>query len=244
MSAAVVCFMRSMCLVAANLILWSGLFSAVAASEPWSRAVIVDERLAALRQAPAFDAPLVRRLTRGRRVMVTGTRRSPEGIEFCRVAVTRRTRGWLQRESLIFPNKMREDERLLRLINESEGFDRVARSRLFLQYYPQSKLRSAALAASAEAAEQAAFELTRAARRRFAKEKLSGHGAPAYTYYLNFSGLDRYNRQGINFVFNEQSSRFYYNGAHWREILRRYPGSAEARRARASLAANKRAEAP
>ncbi|MEJ7617922.1 MAG: hypothetical protein WKF30_13390 [Pyrinomonadaceae bacterium] len=223
--------MRSMRLVAASLILWSGLCLAVAAREPWSRAVVVDERLAALRQSPAFDAPLVRRLSRGRRVTVMATRRGPEGIEYCRVAVTRRTRGWLQRESLIFPNKIHEDERLLRLINESEGFDRIARSRLFLQYYPQSKLRPVALAASAEAAELAALELTRAARRRFTKEKLSGQTAPEYTYYLNFSGLDRYNRQGINFIFNRQSSSFYYNGAHWREILRRYPRSAEAQRA-------------
>lgn len=234
--------MRSSCLLTVASVLWCLPLNGEARQHKspviW-RAVIIDERLAALRQAPAFDAPLLRRLGRGRQVTVTAVRRSAEGVDFCRTVVTRRTRGWLQRESLIFPHRKDEDERLRRLIDESGGFDRLVRAQIFLKSFPHSKHRPAVLAAAAETAEKVAGDLTRAARRRLAPEKLSAHNAPEHTYYLNFSGLDRYRRQGIRFVFRRRDNSFGYDGAHWREILRRHPHSAEAERARASLAAHK-----
>jgi hypothetical protein len=50
------------------------------------------------------------------------------------------------------------------------------------------------------------------------------------------NGLDRYRRQGIDFVFDEQAKQFHYDGAAWRELVRRYPRSAEATEARQRLA--------
>jgi hypothetical protein len=52
---------------------------------------------------------------------------------------------------------------------------------------------------------------------------------------MNYSGLDRYNRQGVTFVFDRSSKRFHYEGAAWREILQRYPNSMEADEARKRL---------
>jgi hypothetical protein len=52
---------------------------------------------------------------------------------------------------------------------------------------------------------------------------------------MNYSGLDRYNRLGVFFVFDPQSKRLHYNGAAWREIIRRFPRSQEAIQARARV---------
>jgi hypothetical protein len=54
-------------------------------------------------------------------------------------------------------------------------------------------------------------------------------------YYLNYSGLDRYNRQGVTFTFDRAARQFHYDGAAWREIVRRYPRSPEAAEARNRL---------
>src|ERR1044072_118837 len=67
-----------------------------------SVAVVVDERLAALRDAPHPSAGLVRRLGRGSFVAVTGERVSGD-FRFLRVLVTRRTSGWLQAEAVVRP---------------------------------------------------------------------------------------------------------------------------------------------
>jgi hypothetical protein len=64
-------------------------------------------------------------------------------------------------------------------------------------------------------------------------------GAPLKSYYLNFSGLDRYRRQGVAFTFDAATKSFRYGGAAWRELVRRHPRSAEAEKARARLAAAK-----
>src|SRR2546429_10018454 len=52
-------------------------------------AIVVDERLAALRDAPELSANLLQRLSRGRFVAVEGERSSRAGVTFYRVAVTR-----------------------------------------------------------------------------------------------------------------------------------------------------------
>lgn len=198
-------------------------------------AVVVDERLAALRDAPELSARLVSRLGRGRAVSVAGARRAPDGVTFYRVAVTRRTGGWLQAEAVVAPGARRDDERLLRLIRASESFDRVARSRLFLDLFAGSPLRPAVLLLYGDAAEEAAARLTREAQRRLGEEETRAGGAPLHSYFLNYSGLDRYRRQGVVFVFDRPARRFHYDGAAWREVLRRHPRSPEAAEARKRL---------
>ena len=104
-------------------------------------AIVVDERLAALRATPQLTGKLVRRLGRGRMVAIRSTKTGPDGITFFLVNVTRRTHGWIQREAVVSPSRAGDDRRLLDLINSSQGFDRISRARIFLDHFPRSPLR-------------------------------------------------------------------------------------------------------
>lgn len=199
-------------------------------------AVVVDERLAALRDAPGLSANLLRRLGRGRYVAVKGGRGQRDGVTFYRVALTRRTAGWLQSDAFVTPSRAGDDARLLRLIRGSAEFERVARARIFLDAFPRSPLRPAVLLLFGDAAEEAAARLTREARRRLDAREMEAGGAPLASYFLNFNGLDRYRRQGVVFAFDRTAGQFHYDGASWREVVRRYPQSAEAAEARRRLA--------
>ncbi|MGH9942067.1 MAG: tetratricopeptide repeat protein [Pyrinomonadaceae bacterium] len=196
--------------------------------------MVVDERLAALRAEPNVSAALVRRLGRGRLVTIVGPPRQADGLSFYRVAVTRRTRGWLPSESLAVPSRPKEAERLWRLIEASEDFEQLVRAGIFLDLFPRSPLRPRVLLLFGDAAEKAAARLSREAARRFDAGKLDG-GAPARAYFLNYSGLDRYNRQGVVFTFDPATKLFHYDGGRWREVLRRHPRSPEAIQARQRL---------
>jgi hypothetical protein len=195
-------------------------------------AVVVDERLSCLREAPDLSAKLLQRIRRGRLVAIRGFRRSHDGVVFFRVKLTQRTSGWLQREAVVVPSQKREDERLLRLIEDSEEFDRIARARIFLDMFPRSPLRPTVLLLYGDAAAAAASRLSRDAVRRLDKDEMVASGAPEHSYFLNYAGLDRYNRQGIRFWFDPFRKQFYYTGAAWNEIVRRYPQSPEAAEAR------------
>ncbi|MGB8506803.1 MAG: hypothetical protein WCD76_00225 [Pyrinomonadaceae bacterium] len=195
-------------------------------------AVVVDERLAALRDAPDVSAGLLQRLSRGRAVALTGARNGRGGLTFYRVAVTSRTSGWLQADAVVSPLRAGDDERLLRLARGSEDFDRLARARIFLDIFPRSTLRPAALLLYGEAAEEWAVKISREAQRRLDAREMSAGGAPTASYYMNYVGLDRFNRIGVKFVFDSATKQFHYDGEAWREIIRRYPRSPEASRAK------------
>lgn len=198
-------------------------------------AIVVDERLAALRDEPSLSGPLSHRLGRGRSVALTGGRRAADGVVFYQVAVTRRTRGWLQSESFAAPARAGDDARLLNLIKASKGFDRVERARLFLDLFPRSPLRAEALLLYGDAAEESAAALSHAASNRLEEDRLPSDAAPLRSYYLNFNGLDRFRKQGVGFGFDQTAKQFHYDGAAWREILQRYPRSREAMEARKRL---------
>jgi hypothetical protein len=200
-------------------------------------AVVVDERLSAVRAAPGLSARLEQRLSRGRYVAIVGSRRTADGLTFFDVKVSRRKHGWLQAGAVVSPSQAADDDRLLRLLRASEDFDLIARARIFLDMFPRSPLRPAVLQLYAEAAEAAASKLSRDAGRRLNHNEMAAGGAPEFSYFMNFNGLDRYNRQGIKFVFDSAGKRFHYEGAAWREIVRRYPKSDEAVAARKHLAA-------
>lgn len=200
-------------------------------------AVVIDERLAALRSAPDLSGKLVSRLSRGRLVAIRNASRSRDGVIFFHVAVTRRTLGWVQAEALIAPWRAEDDDRSLRLMRSSEDFDRIARGRLFLDAFPTSPLRPQALLLFGDAAEAAAEKLSREAARRLDENEMAAGGAPEFSYFLNYNGLDRYNRQAIRFTFDRSTKQFHYDGAAWRELLRRYPRSPEAAEAKMRLEA-------
>jgi hypothetical protein len=190
-------------------------------------AVVADERLAVLRTAPKFNAPFLRRIGRGRVVTLLETKRS-EGAVFYRMAVTRRTRGWLQREAVVVPSRAGDDQRLLALIKASRDFDRLARARIFLDVFPRSNLRAAVLLLFGDEAEKTAAKLSREASRRLDPIEMSATEASLASYFLNYSGLDRYRKQGIIFTFDETTRQFQYDGTVWRELLRKHGQSPEA----------------
>ena len=196
-------------------------------------AVVVDERLAALRSAPELNGRLVRRLSRGRLVAIRGSRTTSDGVVFFLVNVTLRTHGWIQREAVVSAARTGDDERLLNLINASDGFDRLVRARIFLDYFTRSPLRPQVLLLLSDEAETQAAKLSRDAAQRL---KGISNAAPEFSYFLNYSGLDRYNRQRVLFTFDRATKRFHYDGAALRELVRRYPNSPEATEAGKRLA--------
>ena len=191
-------------------------------------AVVADERLAVLRAAPQFYAPFLRRIGRGRIVTLLEAQRSSDGAVFYRVAVTRRTRGWLQREAVVVPSRAGDDARLLALIKASRDFDRLARARIFLDVFPRSSLRAAVLLLFGDEAEKTAAKLSREALRRLDPIEMSATEASLASYFLNYSGLDRYRKQGIIFTFDDTTHQFQYDGTVWRELLRKHVQSPEA----------------
>lgn len=197
------------------------------------RGIVVDERLAALRRTPQLTGPLVRRLGRGRKVSIRASKTTPDGVVFLLVNVTTRTHGWIQREAVASPSHAGDDRRLLDLIKASHGFDQIVRARIFLDHFPRSPLRPKVLLLLGNTAQSEAAKLSRDAAKR-----LNGAVGPAleFTYFLNYSGLDRYNRQRVTFIFHRLTRRFHYDGASWRELIRRHPNSPEALEARQRLA--------
>jgi hypothetical protein len=200
-------------------------------------ALVADERLSALRSIPELSGNLLRRLGRGTLVAIKGERRSRDGIVFYKVNVTLRTGGWIQRDAVFAPSRAADDDRLLRLIKASDGFDRVVRAKIFLDNFTGSELRPEVLLISALAAEDAATHLSRDAARRLDEKEMNAGGAPMFSYFLNFNELDRYNRQGITFLFDQNAKQFRYDGEGWQELIHRYPRSPQAGEARKRLEA-------
>jgi hypothetical protein len=200
-------------------------------------AVVADERLSALRTNPELSARLLRRLGRGSLVAIKGDKRSRDGVVFYKVNVTVRTGGWIQRDAVFAPSRAGDDARLLRIIKASDGFDRIARAKIFLDYFTGSELRPEALLIYALAAEDAVGHLSRDAVRRLDEQEMNAGAAPVFSYFLNFNELDRYNRQGITFVFDQRAKQFRYDGEGWQELVHRYPRSPEAAEARKRLEA-------
>ena len=199
-------------------------------------AVVADERLAALRSTPDLSARLIRRLNRGRFVSIRRASRSRDGLLYYQVAVNRRTNGWLQSEAVFSSWRSGDDDRLVRLLESADEFERVARAKIFLDLFPRSPHRPKVLLIYGDAAEEAAAKLSREAERRFERRELPAGGAPEFSYYLNYSSLDRYNRQRVTFTFDRTTRKFHYEGWAWRELVRRYPGSMEADEAQKRLA--------
>lgn len=196
---------------------------------PGQRAFVVDERLSALREKPDSRATLTQRLRRGRAVGILGTATNREGKRFFQVAVSRNRRGWILGEALARPGQRTDAERMLALLEETDDdFARARLARLCADEFRLAPVAPRALLSLAKSAESAADRLTRDAKRRLVSL------APAKAlgkrdYFLNHAGLDRYNRIGVLFEYDEGQDRLVYDGAAYRELLRRYPKSDEAR---------------
>jgi hypothetical protein len=189
-------------------------------------AFVVDDRLSALRKEPNLKGMVARRLRLGRRVWIIAERSATrEQPRFCRVAVTRRTSGWIDALALGVPGRAGADKRLLDLINRfDDGFDRITRCELFLRHFPRSPLLPRVLLALGQEADRAAATLTSRSSRQAAKSDGKGSDVDERVLSLNDPRLDRYSRAGVSFDYN--AGEYVYDGKAYREIVARYPGSA------------------
>jgi hypothetical protein len=214
---------------------------------PGGRGVIFDERLSALRLQPDVKAQLKQRMRRGRRVGIIGAAVAKDGAKFFRVAVSRNTRGWVLADALIKPGAAADAERLMRLIEETKDeFTKARLARLCADEFRSTNFAPKALIILGRAAEGEAEKLSRNAKRRVGEDDPEtgpsvgqNAGLTRRDFMLNYAGLDRYNRIGVTFDYDATSDRIVYDGAAYRELLRRYPRSAEARAARERLASLK-----
>jgi uncharacterized protein YgiM (DUF1202 family) len=196
---------------------------------PGQRAFVVDERLSALREKPDPRAPIAQRLRRGRAVGILGTTTNREGKRYFQIAVSRNRRGWILGEALARTGQRTDAERMLTLLEETDDdFARARLARLCADEFRLASVAPRALLSMAKAAESAADRLTRDAKRRLASLE-PAQGLGKRDYFLNHAGLDRYNRIGVLFEYDEAQDRVVYDGAAYRELLRRYPKSDEAR---------------
>src|SRR5438034_6444721 len=85
-------------------------------------AVVVDERLSALRATPNLSGRLLQRISRGRFVAILGRKLTGDDVVFYRVKVTSRTQGWLQKEAVVSVSVAGDDRVLLSLIQSSQDF--------------------------------------------------------------------------------------------------------------------------
>jgi hypothetical protein len=237
---------RSVCLVTHLAALLAGFaVAAFAASAPTSdrarqigyqRAVVFDERLSALRTQPDVKARLLYRLRRGRVVwIIKAARNRADGARFFRVTVTRRTRGWILAEALLRRGHLKDAERAIKLIEETrDNFARVQLARLCADESRNAAVAPRALLLLGQAAEAAAAHLSREAKRRIGTPESNGE-LSRRQLWLNYHGLDRYNRLGITFDYAAASDQLVYDGGAYRELLRKYPRCAEADEARERL---------
>ena len=141
------------------------------------------------------------------------------------------------------PGVAADAERLMRLIEETEDeFTKARLAKLCADEFRVSKFAPKALMVLGKAAEGAALRLSRDARRRGVADDSDAEpnaGLTRRDFMLNYPGLDRYNRIGVTFDYDATSDRIVYDCAAYRELLRRYPRSAEAQAARERMEALK-----
>ena len=196
-------------------------------------AIVIDERLSLLRLQPSLFANSSQRIRRGRRMQIIGVAER-DGVRFFKVAARPRF-GWMQSEALVSRSRTEDEQRLVRLVNASVGFEQIELATIFFEMYPSSKFRSPVLLLYGDLLEEIAIKLSRDATSRLSRREMLASGAPIYSYYLNFSSLDRYRKLGVTFLFNPETRTFHYDGASWNEIVRKLPSTPEAAEARKRL---------
>ena len=199
-----------------------------------NKAIVIDERLAVLRTAPSLFAKPIQRMRRGRVVTILESKEA-DSVTFYRVVALPNTPGWVQKEAVAARGWRGDDERLARLVQASVGFEQIERAQIFLKNYADSPFRPSILLLFGDLMEEIALRLSADAARRLSRREMAASGAPLHSFYLNYPSLDRYQRLGIGFVFNTRTKLFHYDGASWREIIKKSPASNEATEAQRRL---------
>jgi hypothetical protein len=155
-------------------------------------------------------------------------------VRFYRVAVTRRTRGWIHESAIAIPGRSGDDQRVIDLIPLGDDpIERLTLCKLFVDRFKMSPLVPKALLLMAKEADRAASSLLGRSRRRLSN--VSDLNLRARDLYLTDSGLDRYSKLSVRFDFDEANHKYEYDGRAYLEIIRLYPKSKEAELARVWL---------
>ena len=202
------------------------------------KAIVVDERLAVLRNAPSLFAKPIQRMRRGRSVTISAIKEA-DGVTFYRVTAVPKLTGWVQKEAVAGNLRRGDDERLARLVQGSDGFEQIERARIFLENFPDSPFRPSILLLFGDLMEEIALKLSAEAAKRLSRREMAASGAPLHSFYLNYSRLDRYQKLKIVFLFNSDTKLFHYNGASWRELIEKYSTTNEAAEAQKRMDALK-----
>ena len=189
-------------------------------------AIVMDETLSVLRMRPSLFSDSVQRMRRGRAVRVIGVAEA-DGVKFYRVTALPAGSGWVQPDALFGRFRVGDAERLARLIQASSGFDQIELGSKFFEMFPDSPLRPSIWLLYGDLLEEAAAKLSKDAAGRLDRREMAATGAPMHSYYLNFVMLDRYRKLGVLFVFDPATRAFHYDGACWRQIVTKFPASAE-----------------
>lgn len=215
-----------------------GRVAAARSSEIGRTAVVIDETLSVLRERPSLLAKPVQRMRRGRTLQILKSTEA-DGVRFFKVAAPLAKVGWMQADAVVGKFRAADEERLAGLVQALDGFDQIEAAVEFFKLYPASKFRPSILLLFGDLLEEVAVKLSRDASHRLSRREMAASQAPMHSYYLNFNMLDRYRRLGVVFLFNPATRHFYYSGASWKEIVTKFPASAEAQEAKKRLDALK-----
>lgn len=195
---------------------------------------VVDETLSVLRTEPSLYAEPIQRMRRGRAVRILAVS-EVNGVRFYRVAAPPSSAGWVQAEAVFGKFRSGDEERLVRLVQASDGFEQIEIAVEFFNLFPGSKFKPAVLLLFGDLLEVTAAKLSRDAANRLSRAEMAATAAPLHSYYLNFVSLDRYRKLGIVFLFNPSTRTYHYDGAGWRTIMSKFPASQEAAEAQKRL---------
>jgi hypothetical protein len=166
-------------------------------------------------------------MRRGRKVVIQGVTEA-DGVKFYKVAAPPTNVGWVQADAVFGLFRASDEERLARLVQASDGFDQIEIATEFFSLYPKSQFRPPILLLFGDLLEEVAAKLSKDSANRLTRREMAASGAPVHSYFLNYVSLDRYRKLGIIFLFNSTTRSFHYDGTCWKEIVEKYPASAEA----------------
>jgi len=204
------------------------------AAEIGQTAIVMDEVLNVLRVKPSLTAEIIHRVSRGRKVQITGVAEA-DGVKFYKVVSPPNSFGWIQADAVVGRFRPTDEKRFADMVRASEGFDQIEIGTEFFKMYPDSKLRPVILLLFGDAVEQLALTLSKNANRQLKSSWIAASAAPMQSYYLNFVQLDRYKKLGVGFLFNPTTRAYHYDGAKWAEIVKVYGSSNEAAEAKKRL---------
>ena len=200
--------------------------TAVKPREVGQMAYVMDETLSVLRPKPSLFAVPMQRMRRGRVVKILGVTEA-DGVKFYRVAAIPTGSGWVQADAVFGKFREGDDARLARLVQSMSGFDQIETATEFFTLFPASQFRPPILLLYGDLLEDAAAKLSRDATRQLSRAEMAASAAPLHSYYLNYVSLDRYRRIGITFLFNPSTKQFHYDGASWKELIKKHAGTNE-----------------